>query len=176
MKKYIGMSVILASSLSFGASNSDLNALKAEIEALKKEVAAMKAAKAESGSEASDGVIQKLTKKINEVKAHDADDNIKWGVDLRTAMDSLNYKMADGTTRTNDSLLSTRLLLNMAYAPDDNNIFKGVLAYNKAFGADFGNGRGWGMDTFDWVTNEALTNNNLKVKEAYWLYMGDSIG
>jgi hypothetical protein len=182
MKKHIGLSIVLASTLSFGASNSDLKALKAEIEALKKEVAEMKAAKTETTSEEGDSAIQKLTKKINEIKAHDAGDNIKWGVDLRTAMDSLNYTMADGTKKSNDSLLTNRLLLNMEFAPDDNNIFKGVLAYNKAFGADFGgNGtgampRGWGMDTFDWITNESLSGNGLKVKEAYWLYMGDSMG
>jgi len=35
--------------------------------------------------------------------------------------------------------------------------------------------RGWGMDTFDWVTNEALTGNSLKVRQAYWLYLGDSL-
>ncbi|MDD5360279.1 MAG: DUF3373 family protein [Sulfurovaceae bacterium] len=182
MKKHIGLSIILASTLSFGASNSDLKALKAEIEALKKEVAEMKAAKTETTSEEGDSAIQKLTKKVNEIKAHDAGDNIKWGVDLRTAMDSLNYTMADGTKKSKDSLLTTRLYLNMEFAPDDNNIFRGVLAYNKAFGADFGgNGtgampRGWGMDTFDWITNESLSGNGLKVKEAYWLYMGDSMG
>lgn len=182
MKKYIAISAVLASTLSFGASNSDFNALKAEIEALKKEVAAMKASKAETTSEDGDSAIQKLTKKVNEIKAHDAGDNIKWGVDLRTAMDSLNYTMADGSTKSNNSLLTTKLNLNMEFAPDDNNIFRGVLAYNKAFGADFGgngNGsmpRGWGMDTFDWITNESLSGNGLKVKEAYWLYMGDSMG
>lgn len=182
MKKYIAISTILASTLAFGASNSDLKALKAEIDALKKEVAAMKAAKVETTSEEGDSAIQKLTKKVNEIKAHDAGDNIKWGVDLRTAMDSLNYTMANGSTKSNNSLLTTKLNLNMEFAPDDNNIFRGVLAYNKAFGADFGsNGgsgmpRGWGMDTFDWITNESLSGNGLKVKEAYWLYMGDSMG
>lgn len=176
MKKYIAISTILASTLAFGASNSDLKALKAEIDALKKEVAAMKAAKAETTTEEGNSAIQKLTKKVNEIKAHDADDNIKWGVDLRTAMDSLNYTMANGDEYSKDALLSTRLYLTMAYAPDDNNIFKGTLAYNKAFGADFNFDNGSGMDSFDWVTNEALTNNNLKVKEAYWLYMGDSMG
>ena len=35
-------------------------------------------------------------------------------------------------------LLSMRLWLNMAYAADEHNIFKGQLSMNKAFGADFG--------------------------------------
>ncbi|MDQ1326633.1 MAG: hypothetical protein QG564_1758 [Campylobacterota bacterium] len=183
MKKYIALSIVAATTMAFGSTASDLAAMKAEIAALKAEVATLK-----KGGDAAE--IKKIKKTLSEVKAHDANDNIKWGVDLRTAMDSLSYTMASDSLfgnpvskkRSNDSLLATRLLLNMAYAPDNKNIFKGVLAYNKAFGADFGgNGsgampRGWGMDTFDWVTNEALTDNNLKVKEAYWLYMGDSIG
>lgn len=195
MKKYIALSIVAATTMAFGSTASDLAAMKAEIAALKAEVASLK-----KGGDAAE--IKKIKKTLSEVKAHDANDNIKWNVDLRTQMDSLSYTMAGnavyrdtGTSgspnggmfsvpkkRSNDSLLATRLLLNMAYTPDNKNIFKGVLAYNKAFGADFGgNGsgampRGWGMDTFDWVTNEALTDNNLKVKEAYWLYMGDSIG
>jgi len=177
MKRSISVSIAVAATMAFGASNSDLAVLKAEIEALKKEVAALKEAKTENQKTSSD--LKKLNQKVNEIKAHDANDNIKWGVDIRTASDSLNYTMADGSKKSNDALMSTRLWLNMAYAPDSNNIFKGQLAYNKAFGADFGGAagsRGWGMDTFDWVTNEALSGNSLKVKEAYWLYMGDSIG
>jgi len=49
---------------------------------------------------------------------------------------------------------------------------------NKAFGADFGTSNGQtralsmgGM--FDWTGNEALTDNSLKVRQAYWLYLGD---
>jgi len=196
MKKSITLSLAVATTMAFGASNSDLAAMKAEIEALKAEVAAMKSAKADS--EDSSSAIAKLNQKVNEIKAHDANDNIKWGVDLRTSVDSLNYTMAgsyvvdpsDHTNvlpvpkkRSNDSLLTNRLWLNMAYAPDANNIFKGQLAYNKAFGADFGGNdggmarpRGWGMDTFDWITNESLTGNDLKVRQAYWLYMADKMG
>ncbi len=180
MKKSITLSLAVMTTMAFGASNSDLAAMKAEIAALKAEVAAMKGAKADSGDSSS--AIAKLTQKVNEIKEHDANDNIKWGVDLRTAVDSLNYKMADGSKKSNDSLLTNRLWLNMAYAPDANNIFKGQLSYNKAFGADFGgNGtgampRGWGMDTFDWITNESLTGNDLKVRQAYWLYMADKMG
>ncbi len=196
MKKSITLSLAVATTMAFGASNSDLAAMKAEIEALKAEVAAMKSAKADS--EDSSSAIAKLNQKVNEIKAHDANDNIKWGVDLRTAVDSLNYTMAGSYVvdpsdpmnviavpkkRSNDSLLTNRLWLNMAYAPDANNIFKGQLSYNKAFGADFGGNdggmarpRGWGMDTFDWITNESLTGNDLKVRQAYWLYMADKMG
>jgi len=111
---------------------------------------------------------------VSKVKAHDAGDNIKWSVDLRTSIDNINYEMADGTERSKSDLMTTRLWLNMAYAPDENNIFKGQLSYNKAFGADMGNMRGFTMDRFDWVTNESVSSNELKVRQAYWLYMNDT--
>ncbi len=177
MKKIIALSLIAATAMAFGSTESDIAMLKAEIDALKKEVAALKT----GGGDAKVGKeITKLKKGLSEVKSMAGNDNIKWSVDLRTSVDGLNYKMASGATKSNDSLMSTRLWLNMAYAPDNHNIFKGQLSYNKAFGADFGgNGtgtypRGWGMDTFDWVTNESLTDNGLKVRQAYWLYMGDT--
>ena len=124
--------------------------------------------------------IDRLKKKASKNNAQSANDNIKWNVDLRTSVDNINYDMADGTTKGNDSLMSMRLWLNMAYAADSHNIFKGQLAYNKAFGADFGTTtsampRGYGMDSFDWVTNEALTGNSIGLRYAYWLYMGDDL-
>ncbi|UPT77595.1 DUF3373 domain-containing protein [Sulfurovum sp. XGS-02] len=127
--------------------------------------------------------VKKQNKKINEVKAHDSGDNIKWGVDLRTSIDNINYDMADGTEQGKNDLMATRLWLNMAYAPNANNVFKGQLSYNKAFGADLGQTtndalnpfgmRGFGFDTFNWFSNESLTNDNLKVRQAYWLYLGE---
>jgi len=114
--------------------------------------------------------------KINKVRAHDAQDNIKWGVDLRTGIDNINYDLADGSSAGNDSLLGMRLWLNMAYAPDSHNIFKGRLSMNKAYGADFGYpGRAHGLgEMFDWTGNAALADSHLKVSEAYWLYLGDT--
>jgi len=153
--------------MAFGSTASDIRAMKAEIEALKSEVSTLKKRD------------KKIKKSLNRVKAHDANDNIKWGVDLRTSIDNINYDMADGSKRGKNDLMATRLWLNMAYAPDSKNIFKGQLSYNKAFGADFGSDsgrpRGWGMDTFDWVTNEALSGNSIKLRQAYWLYLGDSL-
>jgi len=121
--------------------------------------------------------LKKQNKKINQVKAHDAGDNIKWGADFRTAYDNINYDMADGSSRENDSLYSMRLWLNMAYAPDQNNVFKGQLSMNKAFGADFASptNRTFSLGgQFDWTSNEALTDNSLKVRQAYWLYLGEN--
>ena len=126
--------------------------------------------------------LKRQKKTLNKVKAHDSGDNIKWGVDFRTAIDNINYDMADGTDRGNNDLMSMRLWLNMAYAPDANNVFKGQLAMHKAFGADFidpfttpGGSRALSMGSmFDWTGNEALSDNNLRVRQAYWLYLGEN--
>jgi hypothetical protein len=161
MKKMITMSLVAAATtFAFGSTASQIADLQKQIDELKAQTT-------------------KLNKKTSKINAHDANDNIKWGVDLRTAIDSINYDMADGSTRENNSLMSLRLYLNMAFNPDENNIFKGQLSMNKAFGADFGDmnsNRAFGMGSmFDWTGNEALSDNSLKVKEAYWLYLGDSL-
>jgi len=124
--------------------------------------------------------LSSLKKSFAKVKAHDAKDNIKFGVDLRTAMDKIEYKTANGNTFKNDSLFSNRLWINMAYSPSDNMVFKGQLSYNKAYGASpkmiMGmnqRGSAHSYDVFDWVTNETLTDDSIKLKEAYWLYMND---
>ncbi len=167
MKKIVQLSLIATMAIS-GLSAMSNSALSAKLTALEVELADVKKD------------LAKQNTKINKVKAHDNADNIKWGVDFRTAYDNINYDMADGSTRSNDSLYTMRLWLNMAYAPDSHNIFKGQLSMNKAFGADFGGydssmNRAFSMGgMFDWTANEALTDNNLKVREAYWLYLGDT--
>ncbi len=156
MKKMITMSLVAAATtFAFGSTADDIADLQKQID--------------------------KLKVKTGKINAQSANDNIKWGVDFRTAYDSVNYDMANGDTRKNNSLTSMRLWLNMAYAPDSHNIFKGQLSMNKAFGADFGandgsmGNRAFSMGgMFDWTSNEALTDNNLKVRQAYWLYLGDN--
>ncbi len=54
-------------------------------------------------------------------------------------MITLTMKWLLEVQKENDSLYSLRLWLNMAYAPDENNVFKGQLSMNKAFGAKFDN-------------------------------------
>jgi hypothetical protein len=118
--------------------------------------------------------LKRQNSKINEVKAHDSGDNIKWGADVRTAIDNINYDMASGNEYSKNDLMSLRLWLNMAYAPNRNNVFKGQLSMNKAFGADFTGSRTFTMGgQFDWVNNESLTDSSLKVRQAYWLYLGE---
>ncbi|UFH59315.1 DUF3373 family protein [Sulfurovum mangrovi] len=165
MKKILTASLVTAMALtSVNASSVDnrISELETELAKLKKD-------------------LKKQNKKINEVKAHDAGDNIKWGADVRTAIDNINYDMASGNDYSKSDLMSLRLWLNMEYAADSKNIFKGQLSMNKAFGADFydpmsdGYSRSMSMGgSFDWTGNEALTDNSLKVRQAYWLYLGDN--
>jgi hypothetical protein len=114
-------------------------------------------------------------KQISKVNAQSAKDNIKFDVDFRTSYDALSYETASGKKFHNDALYSNRLWLGMGYAPTEEMIFKGQLAFNKAFGAtSIDNNmpqRGYSYDTFDWVINETLTDDSLKVREAYWLWM-----
>ena len=160
MKKIVTASLVAAmaiTSVNASSLTDRLNALEDEIASLKSKV-------------------KKQNKKINTVKAHDANDNIKWGVDLRTSIDNINYDLANGKSVGKNDLMSMRLWLNMAYAPDTQNIFKGQLSMNKAFGADFASpvNRNFSLGgQFDWTGNEALTNNSLRVREAYWLYLGE---
>jgi len=113
----------------------------------------------------------KNTKKISNVNKLAAKDNIKFDVDFRTSYDNIQYKTAGGTRYKNEALFSNRLWLGMGYAPTDTMLFKGQLSMNKAYGASYGQrGTGMGYDTFDWVVNETLTDNTVRVREAYWLW------
>ncbi|NEW61735.1 DUF3373 domain-containing protein [Sulfurovum sp. bin170] len=189
MKKIVGISIVTATMLMAGGELANMDNrydenLRAELEALKSEVAELRKgsqSKGDSDNSKLEKKIKKLSKKLSEIKAHDAKDNIKWSVDFRTSMDSIEYTMADGSKRENSDLFANRLWLNMAYSPTDKVIFKGQLAYNKAYGATlpdnggstFQRGFSSGFDGFDWVINENLTDNTMKLRQAYWLYLGD---
>ena len=173
MKKYIVMSMAAALVISNLAAD----------ETVAQTEDAVKATSVDYGAkiEKLEKSLKRLKKQLTAVKSHDAQDNIKFSADLRTSVDRIEYKTAAGKTYKNSSLFSNRLWLNMAYAPSDNIVFKGQLSYNKAYGASpkmqMGmnqRGSSHSYDVFDWVTNETLTNDSLKVKEAYWLYMNDT--
>lgn len=111
--------------------------------------------------------------RISKVNAQSAMDNIKFDVDFRTSYDNLRYETATGKHYSNSSLYSNRLWLGMGYAPTESMMFKGQLAVNKAFGANYDQ-RGGGFDTFDWILNETLTDDTIKLREAYWLWSFDT--
>jgi len=191
MRKIVGLSIVVATMAMAGGDLANINNtiysddLRAEIEALKVEVENLKNRKIEAPKADNSDLnkkIQKLSKQLSEIKSHHGKDNIQWGVDLRTSLDSIEYTMADGSKRENSDLFANRLWLNMSYKPSDNVIFKGQLAYNKAYGATlpdnggstFQRGFSSGFDTFDWVINENLTDNTIKLRQAYWLYIGNN--
>lgn len=159
MKKIIALltAAILSTALYADADmQAQLDALTAKIEKLEKQN-------------------KRQNENISEIKVQSAKDNIKFDVDFRTAYDNLQYKTASGETLKNDALFSNRLWLNMGYAPTDTMLFKGQLAYHKAFGAaalqpNTYPQRGMGFDTFDWISSETLNDDKIRVREAYWLW------
>lgn len=156
MKKFVAMSAIAAMAV-MGNAATDAE----ELAQLKKELSTLK-------------------EQVKEIKIHDAADNVKFSANLRAGLDAINYTSAEGKSYGNANLMTNRLLLGMAAQPTDNLTFHGLLSYNKAYGASApsstGSGmpqRGYGYDSFDWVINENLTDNTLKVKEASFFYYGD---
>ncbi|MEA1914447.1 MAG: DUF3373 family protein [Campylobacterota bacterium] len=128
-----------------------------------------------------DAKVSKNSKKVREAKMLANADNIKWDVDLRTAIDNIQYEHISGEKSKNKDLMTNRLWLGMGYAPDNNTLFKGKISYNKTFGdtanhSQSNSALGVGFADFDWVTNENAIDGNLAIKEAYWLYMDDTIG
>ncbi len=203
-KSIIALSTITALSTSCFATTvtnaemmKQIQALKAQITALenklrktenetKKNKVSLEKMISEEANSVKDSRFKKLEKRVDRVartaqkaKAQSAGDNLKWDVDFRTQIDNIQYKLTNGQKIKNRALMTNRLLLGMKYAADENSLFYGSLAYNKVFGdnrADVLNDGGTVNNAyFDWVTNEAATNDNsLKVKEAYWLYKNDS--
>jgi len=168
MKKYILPILLGVSFISANAADSDL---RAEIEELKKQVAKLQKAQKKIN-------IKSLKRQISEIKAHDGNDNIKWSVDFRNAYDIIGYKRANGDRDWNQ-IFTNRLWLKMAFTPADKLVFKGLLSYYKMYGASGNNAQRTGMqsfgkfDTFDWFVSEVPLDNTLRVKEAYWIYLGD---
>ena len=157
--------IIVLSSVAFLSTALFANAdMQAQIDALTKKVQKLEKKQ------------KKQNKKISNVNKLAAKDNIKFDIDFRTSYDNIEYKTASGEKYSNDALYSNRLWLGMGYAPTPTMLFKGQLSFNKAFGAtsfNMSNGnpqRGYGFDAFDWVINENLTDDTLKVREAYWLW------
>lgn len=119
--------------------------------------------------------VEFLQEQLRDLQINSGGQHLKFGADYRVTMDSLEYKMADGSTLKNSSLFSNRLEIGMGYQPFPNLVFSGLLSYNKAFGETGLNGDPMnpGMGNMDWVVNENLDDNSLNIKEVYMLYLGD---
>lgn len=156
MKKIVTLSMVAFLSTAAFAADADV---QKQIDELNKKIEQLQQAN------------NKQDTKISEVNAQSAQNNIKFNVDFRTAYDNIQYKTVNGNKYENDALYTNRLWLGMGYAPTEEMLFKGQLAYHKAFGASYGQrGTGFGFDTFDWVSSETLADDKLRVREAYWLW------
>ena len=169
MKRIVALSAVAAlATMSFasGGPSTGGDDLRAELEQLKQEIAELKKAQAKINLKA-------LKKQIREIKAHDAGDNIKWNVDFRTAYDVIGYKYNIGSSSWN-GIFTNRLWLGMAFAPTSNLVFKGLISYYKAYGQSTSQSMN-AFNYFDWIVNETPNPaGELRLKEAYWLYFGDS--
>ena len=115
---------------------------------------------------------QKRTKKtLAKVKAHDAFDNIKFGLDFRNTVESLEYKDNEtGQEAHNHSLLTSRLYLTMASSPMPGLTFKGKLAVYST----------WGSHLYvddaplkSWSASSKASDDVIRIKEAYFVYSND---
>jgi hypothetical protein len=112
------------------------------------------------------------SKKISHVNQLANNDNLKFNADLRTAYDYVSYKNAAGNTSSN-GIFSNRLWLRMAYAPTEHLAFYGTIAYNKMYGQTTAPAQGFNY--YDWIVNETVNGSDeLRLKEAYWLYKNDT--
>ena len=159
MKKIISLSILAFLTTGLYA-EADASSTQAQIDQLKAQV--KKLEKKE----------KRNSKKISKVNILANNDNLKFNVDFRTAYDYISYKTADGDKSSN-GVFSNRLWLNMAYAPTDNISFYSTLAYYKVYGQ--ATAPQSANSQYDWIVNEnAGTTNNVRIKEAFWLYKNDT--
>ena len=157
MKKIVALSSItFLSTMAFA--NTDM---QNEIDLLKKEVQELK--------KQQKSTIDTLT----DVKISTNNDNVKFGIDFRNAIDVLEYKNNDtGETARNHSLLSSRLYLTMAASPMKGLSFRGKLAIYST----------WGSHLYvnddplkDWSASSKPADTVMRLKEGYFVY-SDKIG
>jgi len=181
----------------------EMKALQSELETLKAEKAASESIQEEDESEDEDSDedtdeeedesaesdddedeeedsiedrVDELEETVQDINRATSGSHLKFNVDFRTSYDAVNYEMADGTRAKNNDIFSNRLWLNMNWAANENISFTGQLAYNKMYGARFGDtGPYASFDTFDWFTStNPSSDGNVRVKAAYWFYRNDT--
>lgn len=160
MKKFIAP--LLIGAIWSSASAAD-DSLKQEIEALKVQMAELKSAQAKINIDA-------LKAQVNEIKAHDSGDNIKWTMDLRSSYDALEYKLHNAPSVDN-GVWSNKLIFGMSAQPASNLVFRGSLGAYKMFG----NNSSTSMNPYsnmDWYSSETPDDSVIRLREAYFIYMG----
>ncbi|WP_345993341.1 DUF3373 family protein [Sulfurimonas sp. HSL-1716] len=194
MKKKVMISLMAATLLVSNASaasmydrleamEKEINKLKAEIADLKaKESASMKAENKkidvkETPKNDKEDLSEKLAdiqESIDDLHKKTGGNHLKFNVDLRSAVENIQYKMADGSTNNNDAFFTNRLWLGMNWAATDNLSFTGQLAYNKAYGSRSGASTNNSFENFDWITNENAYDDTIRVRSAYFFYKNNT--
>ena len=144
-----------------GLSHADDADMQAQIDALNKKVQTLEKQQ------------QRSSKMLSKVNNQSANDNIKFGIDFRNAVDVIEYRdHENGTYATNPSLFSSRLYLTMGASPMDGLTFKGNLAVYST----------WGSHLYvdddplkDWAASSKPADTVMRIKEAYFVYT-DEIG
>ena len=166
MKNFI-TPLLIGAALSSSAFAAD-DSLKQEIETLKVQMAELKNAQSKIN-------VDDLEAQVSEIKAHDAGDNIKWDVDFRTAYDYIDYKVNSGMIPVGDTkngIWTNKLILGMSEQPTNNLVFKGSLAAYKMFGNNSATAYN-PFQNMDWYASESPDDLTIRLREAYFLYMGN---
>lgn len=120
--------------------------------------------------------ISEMQEQIDTVQQHDAKDNIKFTIDFRTEYNSINYDYNDysyagedlsGTSAKNDSLLTSRLYLNMKSSPMDKLTFTGQIAAYSTWG---GSHLSHDSTSKEWSTSSKASDTLFRVRQAYFVY------
>jgi len=155
--KNILLSCAVASLVSLNVSADEISDLKAQLASLNKKVAKLEKKQ------------KRTNKSLSKVRAHDANDNIKWSIDFRTAYQRLDYSRKDQNSVTNPSVFTNRLWLGMASSPMKDLIFKGQVAMYSTWG---GNALP-SADPFlnvDWRASSKADDVVFKLRQAYFTY------
>ena len=180
MKKFVApllLGAVISSSLA-ATSEATLKALEQQVEMLKAEIAQLKANQekiSKSGSvEVNSQVeedVKSLKTQLAEVKKHDSGDNIKWDVDFRSAYDHVSYDI-NGYPKQKNGVWTNKLILGMSASPFDNLVFRGSLAAYKAYGQNNVAQTSY-FQNFDWYDTNKPNDSTIRVREAYFLYLGE---
>ena len=175
MNKYIVP--ILAGAL-LSVANAGQAELEAKVKMLEEQLNALKAEIAKSSATKNAKDIKSIKKSLSQVKSHDGGDNIKFSADLRVSYDKLKYtqKTTNDDIKKGGSVLSNRLILDMAAKPVDSVIFKGALQVNSIYGTNNINNNDDKMANYQntaWFASETPDDTNVRLKEAYFIYFGN---
>jgi hypothetical protein len=161
MKRFVAPMVIGACLATSAVASQEM---QAQLEEMKKQIAELKAAQESINVDA-------LQRQLNEVRAHSAGDNIKFDMDFRTAYDIVDYKVNGGDSVDN-AIWTNKMILGMAAQPREDLVFRGSIGVYKAFGNNSSFGAN-GYQNMDWFATQTPGDSILRLREAYFLYMGD---